>query len=180
LPLTRPIFAVPGKNELSSPVVLRDYRDTDAVHVNGVALAAFEQFSLQYSDWAAMSSAIERMSALADGGEIVVAELEEKVVGAVAYIPPGRPKAAYFQTAWPIIRMLVVEPTCRGRGVGRALTEECLRRAKRDGSRVIALHTSPIMTVALSMYIKMGFTWQHDAPLIYGVPYAVYLKRLDA
>jgi ribosomal protein S18 acetylase RimI-like enzyme len=165
---------------LPSPVVLRDYLEPDAVHVNGVALAAFEQFSWQYSDWAAMSSAIGRMSALADGGEIVVAELKEKIVGAVAYIPPGRPKAAYFQSAWPIIRMLVVAPTCRGKGVGRALTEECLRRAKRDGSPVIALHTSPIMTVALPMYIKMGFTWQHDAPSIYDVPYAVYLKRLEA
>jgi hypothetical protein len=36
------------------------------------------------------------------------------------------------------------------------------------------------MTVALPMYIKMGFKWQHDAPSIYRVPYAVYLKRLDA
>jgi len=76
--------------------------------------------------------------------------------------------------------MLVVEPICRDKGVGRALTEECLRRAKRDGSPVIALHTSPIMTVALPMYIKMAFKRQHNAPPIYDVPYAVYLKRLDA
>jgi len=120
------------------------------------------------------------MSTLADSGEIVVAELEDRIVGAVAYIPPGRSKAAYFQSAWPIIRMLVVEPICRDKGVGRALTEECLRRAKRDGSPVIALHTSPIMTVALPMYIKMAFKRQHNAHPIYDVPYAVYLKRLDA
>jgi hypothetical protein len=29
------------------------------------------------------------------------------------------------------------------------------------------------------MYLRMGFEWAHDAPPIYGVPYAVYLKRLD-
>jgi ribosomal protein S18 acetylase RimI-like enzyme len=74
--------------------------------------------------------------------------------------------------------MLVVDPAQRGKGVGRALTDECLRRARRDGASVIALHTSPIMTVALSMYLRMGFERLRDAPPIYGVPYAVYLKAL--
>jgi ribosomal protein S18 acetylase RimI-like enzyme len=74
--------------------------------------------------------------------------------------------------------MLVVDPAQRGNGVGRALTEECVRRAGRDGATVIALHTSPIMTVALSMYRRMGFERLRDAPPIYGVPYAVYGKTL--
>ena len=47
-----------------------------------------------------------------------------------------------------------------------------------DNSPVIALHTSAIMTVALPMYIRMGFERHRDAPAVYGVPYAVYLKRL--
>jgi len=127
-----------------------------------------------------MASAIGRMSALADSGEIIVAECDERVIGAVAYIPPGHPKAAYFDLSWPIIRMLVVDPASRGAGVGRALTEECISRARRDGSRVIALHSSPIMTVALPIYLRMGFQLVQDAPPIYGVPYAVYLKYLDS
>jgi ribosomal protein S18 acetylase RimI-like enzyme len=161
-----------------SGVRLRDFRDADAVHVNRVALAAFDQFRSQYSDWPAMSSTIGRMAMLAENGEIIVAELEDEIIGVVAYIPPGRPKAPYFAGAWPIIRMLVVDPGHRGLGVGRALTEDCLKRARRDGSPVIALHTSPIMTVALSMYIRMGFELLREAPAICGVPYAVYVKRL--
>jgi hypothetical protein len=35
------------------------------------------------------------------------------------------------------------------------------------------------MTAALSMYRKMGFKLQRDAPAIYGVPSAVYLMRLE-
>jgi ribosomal protein S18 acetylase RimI-like enzyme len=161
-----------------SKATLRDFREADAVHVNRVALAAFDQFRSAYSDWSAMASAIGRMSDLADGGEIIVAELDERIIGAVAYIPPGRPKAAYFDRSWPIVRMLVVDPACRGLGAGLALTEECMRRARRDGSRVIALHSSPIMTVALAMYIRMGFRLLHDAPAIHGVPYAVYLRDI--
>ena len=157
---------------------LRDYRAADAPAVNRVALAAFEQFSKAYADWPAMAANVGDMAALAGAGEIVVAERDGAIVGAVAYIPPHRPKAGYFDPAWPVIRMLVVDPVRRGKGVGRALTEECLRRAGRDGAAVIALHTSPIMTVALSMYLRMGFERLRDAPPIHGVPYAVYRKRL--
>jgi hypothetical protein len=43
---------------------------------------------------------------------------------------------------------------------------------------IIALHTSPIMSVALPMYLKMGFAKAYDAPPIFGVAYAVYTKAL--
>jgi ribosomal protein S18 acetylase RimI-like enzyme len=93
-------------------------------------------------------------------------------------VAPAKPKAAFFDPVWPIIRMLAVHPECRGSGVGRILTEECISRARRDRSRVVALHTSPIMTVALPMYIRMGFQLLREAPAIHGVPYAIYLKEL--
>jgi ribosomal protein S18 acetylase RimI-like enzyme len=116
-----------------SSATLRDFREADVVQVNRVALAAFDEFRSRYTDWSAMVSVISRMSALADGGEIIVAELDGTIIGAVAYIPPGSPKAPYFDQSWPTIRMLVVNPACRGCGVDRALTEECTRRALRDG-----------------------------------------------
>ena len=62
--------------------------------------------------------------------------------------------------------------------LGRALSMECIARAKRDASPIIALHTSPIMKVALPMYLKMGFVKAYDAPPIFGVAYAVYTKAL--
>ena len=74
--------------------------------------------------------------------------------------------------------MLVVDPAARGRGLGRMLTEECMRRARRDGAEMIALHTSPIMQVALAMYLRLGFVPLRDSPPIFGVPYRIYLKRL--
>jgi GNAT superfamily N-acetyltransferase len=164
---------------MSGAPELRDFRSSDAHDVNRVALAAFTEFAGLYSDWPAMSSRIARTSALADSGEIIVAELEGNITGAVAYIPADRPKPAIFKSAWPIIRMLVVDPVHRGKGLGRALAEECLRRAKRDRAVAIALHTSPIMTVALPMYLKMGFEFVQDAPPIHGVPYGIYLLRLQ-
>ena len=159
--------------------MVRDFRQSDAAHVDRVALTAFFEFRSAYSDWSAMSAAVSAMSALASVGELVVAEVNGALVGAVAYIAPGRPKPDFFDASWPIVRMLVVDPGFRGRGVGRALMEDCLNRARRDGSVVLGLHTSPIMTAALSMYRKMGFKLQRDAPAIYGVPSAVYLMRFE-
>ena len=158
--------------------ILRDFREGDAQEVNRIALAAFGEFSSKYTDWPALARILGRMSELADSGEIVVAETAPNIIGAVAYIPPHQPKAPYFDKAWPIIRSLVVDPSHRMAGVGRALTDECIRRARRDKSSVIALHTSPILTVALPMYLRMGFELHHEAPPIYGVPYAVYVKKL--
>jgi GNAT superfamily N-acetyltransferase len=125
-----------------------------------------------------MAAAVSAMSRLASVGELIVAEVDGALVGAVAYFASERPKPDFFDANWPIVRMLVVDPAFRGRGVGRALMEECLNRARRDGSAVLGLHASPIMTTALSMYRNMGFRLQRDAPAIHGVPSAVYLTRL--
>jgi predicted N-acetyltransferase YhbS len=163
-----------------SSTALREFREADAREIDRLAVKAFQEYSSSYSDWPAMAAAYGRMSELAKTGEIVVAETSGRIVGAVAYIPPHRAKPRYFDEAWPVIRTLIVDPNSRGAGVGRALTQECINRAKRDKSPVIALHTSAIMTVALPMYLRMGFEWHRDAPPVYGVPYAVYLKKLVA
>lgn len=158
--------------------MLRDYRDDDAEAIIRVALAAFAEFEQHYSDWPLFNVHVAKMPELAKTGEIIVAEDSGEIVGAVAYVGPQQLKPVFFDPAWPIIRMLVVDPSARGKGIGRQLTEECLRRAERDQSGVIALHTTPIMTVALPMYLRMGFTRVRDAPDILGVPYAVYIKAL--
>ena len=158
--------------------ILRDFCPADAAMVNALGVAAFEQYRDAYSDWPAFRSRIAAMSALAETGEIIVAEQDGRIVGAVAYIGPDRPKNDFFQAEWPIMRMLVVAPEAQGQGVGRALACECIGRARRDGASVFALHTSELMRVALPMYERMGFRRHADAPAIHGVRYGVYLKDL--
>jgi len=157
---------------------IRDYQGSDADNLNRVAIAAFSQFHEHYQDWPAMLAGLSKTSDLSASGEVIIAELQHAFAGAVAYFGPDRPKAPFFDQRWPIIRMLVVDPAFRGNGIGRALTDECIARARRDGSPIIALHTSPIMTVALPMYLRMGFVKAHDAPPIIGAAYAVYTKAL--
>ncbi len=61
------------------------------------------------------------MSALADVGEVIVAEVEGQIVGAVAYVGPGVPKAEFFRSEWPIMRMVTVHsPRLAGAGRGES------------------------------------------------------------
>jgi ribosomal protein S18 acetylase RimI-like enzyme len=162
----------------TTDVKVRDYESPDAEALNRIAVLAFGQFRDQYLDWPAMLAGLSKTSDLSATGEVIVAEFNHQLAGAVAYFGPNSQKAAFFDQRWPIMRMLVVDPAFRGKGLGRTLTTECIARAKRDNAAVIALHTSPIMTVALPMYLKMGFTKAYDAPPIFGVAYAVYTKAL--
>ena len=162
----------------STLALLRDFRPEDATAVNALALAAFEQYRSAYSDWPSFAGKIGRMAALAAHGEIIVAATPATLAGAVVYMGPRAEKAACFQPDWAIIRMLVVHPEQRGQGLGRVLTEECVRRAQRDGCAAIALHTSPIMAAALALYRRLGFAYQHEAPPVCGVRYGIYLKPL--
>ena len=160
-------------------MLIRPYDPEDAEAVNAVALAAFAQYRTVYSDWEVLERGIAATSALADSGEIIVAEDGGKVAGMVAYFGPGSvPRADFFAPEWPIVRMLVVDPVARGRGIGRRLTDACNERARGDGAEVIALHTSPVMEVALDLYLRMGFRLKKRVPDRFGVPYAVYLKPL--
>jgi GNAT superfamily N-acetyltransferase len=163
---------------MADHTVVRDYRSSDEVDVNRIAVAAFEQFHADYDDWPGMRARVSQAASLSATGETIVAECQGRLAGAVSYFGPNIEKAAFFDSSWSIIRMLVVDPPQRGKGLGHALTSKCLAKARRDRARIIALHTSPIMTVALPMYLRMGFARAYDAPPIFGVPYAVYTKAL--
>tara|TARA_B100000989_G_scaffold292132_1_gene267554 strand:- start:2478 stop:2840 length:363 start_codon:yes stop_codon:yes gene_type:complete len=119
------------------------------------------------------------MSQLAESSDLIVAEQNNKIVGAIAYVGPNKLKSDFFKPEWAIIRMLVVSPEARNNGIGRTLTNMCEILAKKEKAKVLALHTSEIMEVALSMYLKIGFVLYSKAPDIHGVKYGVYSKAID-
>jgi DNA-binding MarR family transcriptional regulator/GNAT superfamily N-acetyltransferase len=56
------------------------------------------------------------------------------------------------------IRLLLVDPAARGRGLGTRLTDECVRFAKAAGYRGITLWTHSVLAAARHVYGKAGFT----------------------
>lgn len=65
-------------------------------------------------------------------------------------------------------RLLAVAEHARGMGIGKALTEECLKRAKEAGLQQVIIHSTMAMQTAWNMYEKMGFVRSVDLDFMQG------------
>jgi ribosomal protein S18 acetylase RimI-like enzyme len=148
-------------------IVLREARAEELATVAKVMSAAYEEYvppgAPPDSPWREyLEEVADPWSRLADS-TLIVAEDAGEILGAVTFYPKGYPDAN-FPPGWAGIRLLAVDPGARGRGLGRELTAECIRRAHEQGSIAVGLHTTRWMAVAQAMYERMGFvrTPEHD------------------
>ncbi len=59
-------------------------------------------------------------------------------------------------------RLLAVDPLTRGAGIGKLLTNECIKKAKFQQANQVIIHSTNAMQIAWKMYENMGFKRSED------------------
>ncbi|MEL4504712.1 GNAT family N-acetyltransferase [Luteococcus sp. H138] len=90
-------------------------------------------------------------------GELWVALDGARVVGTLTWCPAGSPLQEVAGPGEGEFRVLGVDPTAQGSGVGRLLVQAAIDRARADGLSAIVLSSSEWMTTAHALYRSLGF-----------------------
>lgn len=118
----------------------------------------------------------------AETAEVLVAVEDGEILGTITFVPGPGPMAESDDPDAAWIRMLGVTPAARGKGVGAALVNECVERARAAGRRRVLLDTRESMQSAHRIYERAGFRrapeldWRpEDAPDLLLLGYSLEL-----
>lgn len=103
---------------------------------------------------------------------LVAVSVEGDIAGAVVYFGDmqyyGSGGSATKEKDAAGFRLLAVKPEARGRGIGKLLTMECIRKTKEKGLSQLIINTTMAMQTAWKMYESIGFARSEDLDFIQG------------
>jgi ribosomal protein S18 acetylase RimI-like enzyme len=87
----------------------------------------------------------------------VAVDAHERLLACVTFTPPGSPYREISREGEGEFRMLAVDPSARGRGLGEALVRWCVGRSRELGDRRMVLCTQKENATAHRLYTRLGF-----------------------
>jgi ribosomal protein S18 acetylase RimI-like enzyme len=103
---------------------------------------------------------------------LVAVSADDKIAGAVVYFADmksyGSGGTATQEKDAAGFRLLAVSKEARGKGIGKLLTNECIRKTKEKNLSQLIIHTTKAMQTAWKMYEDIGFKKSEDLDFMQG------------
>jgi predicted N-acetyltransferase YhbS len=159
-------FQVPASH---AAVRVRPAVPADHPAIRRVVRAAYEQYRIPLGDllYRRYLADLLDVDRHAREGHLLVAEIQGVVLGSGAFYPDVSTRGLGWPRGWAGGRALAVHPRARRLGVAQALLAACERLAHEHGAPVFAFHTASLMTGAVALYERLGYTRapHHDQDL---------------
>jgi ribosomal protein S18 acetylase RimI-like enzyme len=165
-------------------LIYRQGTKDDIQGLKNLAIKSWTPFQKQLTDenWSLLRQSISNdktYEELIDQSTcIVCVDDNDKIIGMAFLVPNGNPTDIYLKE-WSYIRFVSVDPEFGGQGIGRKLTIKCIAKAKENGEKTIALHTSEIMNNARHIYESLGFKILREIDQRLGKRYWLYTFDLN-
>ena len=150
------------------PVRVRVARPDEYARVGDLTVAAYLALPHRPADIEYIEGLRDVAARATDTLVLVAVDDAGQVLGGVTYVSGRGPWFEGDAEDEAEFRALAVAPEAQGLGVGTALVEACIERARRDGRAALALYTRPAMTAAQRVYDRLGFVraverdWQFE------------------
>lgn len=130
--------------------------DADVDVVAAISLAAYEAAG-HFDANGAYAQTVADVRGRFSHGELLVAEEDGVIVGAVMLCDPGTAFAEISRTGEMEFRFLAVDPPHWGRGVGESLVLACHSRARDLGTSTMVICVIDANHAALRFYERLGY-----------------------
>lgn len=111
--------------------------------------------------------------------DVAIALLDDRVVGCVTFVGPASPHFEFDDHEAASFRFFGVDPAVQGAGVGEAMVDWCVTRARQQGWARLRIHTLDSMPAAQRLYRRKGFVHDpandQDWDGIVGIAYVMHL-----
>jgi GNAT superfamily N-acetyltransferase len=162
-----------------SDLTIRNARPDEFDAVAELTVAAYKTLERDHLD-DGYEEEIRDVAGRAETTDVLVAvDGRGRIVGACTFVSdPLSPWIEWTEGDETQLRLLAVDASARQAGVGQALVEACIDRARAMG-RPLLLHTTQFMPAAQRLYERLGFERRPDRDVAGYDPYEFRAYRYE-